>query len=88
LSGSPSAPRQVVVLSQEEARTLLHDYIGPEHILLGLRPRLLEAARQRKDDALEAGETEAAQKALAEERRLQAEVDDDPMRAARSYLGL
>jgi ATP-dependent Clp protease ATP-binding subunit ClpA len=28
--------RQVVVLSQEEARTLRHDYIGTEHILLGL----------------------------------------------------
>jgi ATP-dependent Clp protease ATP-binding subunit ClpC len=28
--------RRVVVLSQEEARGLLHDYIGTEHILLGL----------------------------------------------------
>ena len=28
--------RQVVVLAQEEARTLNHDYIGTEHILLGL----------------------------------------------------
>jgi ATP-dependent Clp protease ATP-binding subunit ClpC len=28
--------RQVVVLAQEEARTLHHDYIGTEHILLGL----------------------------------------------------
>jgi len=28
--------RQVVVLAQEEARTLRHDYIGTEHILLGL----------------------------------------------------
>ena len=28
--------RQVVVLAQEEARTLKHDYIGTEHILLGL----------------------------------------------------
>jgi hypothetical protein len=28
--------RQVVVLSQEEARTLRHNYIGTEHILLGL----------------------------------------------------
>ena len=28
--------RQVVVLSQEEARTLRHDYIGTEHLLLGL----------------------------------------------------
>jgi hypothetical protein len=26
----------VVVLAQEEARLLLHDYIGTEHILLGL----------------------------------------------------
>jgi PPOX class probable F420-dependent enzyme len=28
--------RQVVVLAQEEARALKHDYIGTEHILLGL----------------------------------------------------
>jgi hypothetical protein len=28
--------RQVVVLAREEARTLEHDYIGTEHILLGL----------------------------------------------------
>jgi ATP-dependent Clp protease ATP-binding subunit ClpC len=28
--------RRVVVLAQEEARTLSHDYIGTEHILLGL----------------------------------------------------
>jgi Clp amino terminal domain, pathogenicity island component len=28
--------RQVVVLSQEESRTLKHNYIGTEHILLGL----------------------------------------------------
>jgi Clp amino terminal domain, pathogenicity island component len=28
--------RNVVVLAQEDARTLMHDYIGTEHILLGL----------------------------------------------------
>jgi len=28
--------RQVVVLAQEEARALRHNYIGTEHILLGL----------------------------------------------------
>ncbi|GAA3650662.1 hypothetical protein GCM10022224_011850 [Nonomuraea antimicrobica] len=28
--------RRVVVLAQEEARTLHHDYIGTEHLLLGL----------------------------------------------------
>ena len=28
--------RQVVLLAQEEARTLKHDYIGTEHILMGL----------------------------------------------------
>ena len=28
--------RQVVVLAQEEARTLTHDYIGTEHLLLSL----------------------------------------------------
>ena len=31
-----SRARQVVVLAQEEARTLGHNYIGTEHILLGL----------------------------------------------------
>jgi ATP-dependent Clp protease ATP-binding subunit ClpC len=30
------AARQVVVLAQEEARSLGHDYIGTEHLLLGL----------------------------------------------------
>ena len=29
-------PRRVVVLAQEEARRLNHNYIGTEHILLGL----------------------------------------------------
>jgi len=28
--------RQVIVLAQDEARTLMHNYIGTEHILLGL----------------------------------------------------
>ena len=28
--------RQVVVLAQDEARALSHDYIGTEHLLLGL----------------------------------------------------
>jgi ATP-dependent Clp protease ATP-binding subunit ClpC len=28
--------RQAVVLAQEEARTLKHDHVGPEHVLLGL----------------------------------------------------
>jgi ATP-dependent Clp protease ATP-binding subunit ClpC len=28
--------RQVVILAQEEARMLDHNYVGPEHILLGL----------------------------------------------------
>jgi ATP-dependent Clp protease ATP-binding subunit ClpC len=42
--------RQVVVLAQDEARALKHDYIGTEHILLGLlreeeglAPRVLES---------------------------------------------
>ena len=34
-SGAPSA-RQVVVFAQDEARTLKHNYIGTEHLLLGL----------------------------------------------------
>ncbi|RFT30969.1 hypothetical protein CG403_01550, partial [Gardnerella vaginalis] len=28
--------RRVIVLAQEEARSLQHNYIGTEHILLGL----------------------------------------------------
>jgi ATP-dependent Clp protease ATP-binding subunit ClpC len=32
---SPS-PRRVVVLAQEEAKSFRHDYIGTEHLLLGL----------------------------------------------------
>ena len=41
--------RQVVVLAQDEARALKHNYIGTEHILLGLlreeeaSPRVLES---------------------------------------------
>ena len=35
-SASPSGPARWCVLAQEEARTLKHDYIGTEHILLGL----------------------------------------------------
>ena len=35
-SGSRNAPVQVVVLAQDEARALKHNYIGTEHILLGL----------------------------------------------------
>jgi len=31
-----AAARQVVILAQEEARELRHDYIGSEHMLLGL----------------------------------------------------
>lgn len=31
-----AAARQVVILAQEEARNLKHDYIGSEHMLLGL----------------------------------------------------
>ena len=36
MSASPNGPGQVVVLAQEEARILKHNYIGTEHILLGL----------------------------------------------------
>jgi Clp amino terminal domain, pathogenicity island component len=32
--------REVIVLAQDEARTLWHNYIGTEHILLGLRRRI------------------------------------------------
>jgi ATP-dependent Clp protease ATP-binding subunit ClpC len=31
-----ASARQVIVLAEEEARTIKHDYIGTEHILLGL----------------------------------------------------
>ena len=32
--------RRVVVLAQEEARMLNHNYIGTEHILLGLQAKM------------------------------------------------
>ena len=35
-NASPNEPAQVVVLAQDEARALKHNYIGTEHILLGL----------------------------------------------------
>ena len=45
--------RQVVVLAQEEARELRHDYIGTEHLLLGLlREEEGLAARVLEDEAL------------------------------------
>ena len=37
--------RRVVVLAQEEARMLNHNYIGTEHILLGLiRPKMSDSS--------------------------------------------
>jgi ATP-dependent Clp protease ATP-binding subunit ClpA len=49
--------RQVVVLAQSEARDLRHDYIGTEHLLLGLlreeeglAARVLESLRVTADD--------------------------------------
>jgi ATP-dependent Clp protease ATP-binding subunit ClpC len=38
--------RQVVVLAQDEARTLKHDYIGTEHLLLGLARQQDTVAQQ------------------------------------------
>jgi ATP-dependent Clp protease ATP-binding subunit ClpC len=62
--------RRVVVLAQEEARILGHNYIGPEHILLGLihegsgvAAKVLESlgisqetVRQRVEEAIGRGE--------------------------------
>jgi ATP-dependent Clp protease ATP-binding subunit ClpC len=62
--------RRVVVRAQEEARTLNHDFIGTEHILLGLVGEghglaakaleslgiSLEAVRQRVEDAVPSGQ--------------------------------
>ena len=45
--------RQVVVLAQEEARTLKHNYIGTEHILLGLLREEEGAWRRRVLEGLE-----------------------------------
>jgi ATP-dependent Clp protease ATP-binding subunit ClpC len=64
--------RRVVVQAQEEARTLNHDYIGTEHILLGLVHEGqgvaakaleslgigLEAVRQRVEDVVPPGQVE------------------------------
>jgi ATP-dependent Clp protease ATP-binding subunit ClpA len=53
--------RQVVVFSQEEARTLSHDYIGTEHLLLGLlREEQGVAAHVLSDLGLELEPTRAA----------------------------
>ena len=35
-SASPTGPRRVLVLAQDEARFLRHNFIGTEHLLLGL----------------------------------------------------
>jgi ATP-dependent Clp protease ATP-binding subunit ClpA len=50
--------RHVVVLAQEEARALKHNYIGTEHILLGLlreqegiAARVLESLLERRQDS-------------------------------------
>jgi ATP-dependent Clp protease ATP-binding subunit ClpC len=65
--------RRVVVLAQDEARTLNHDYIGTEHLLLGLVREgqgvaakaleslgiSLETVRQRVEDAVPPGRVEA-----------------------------
>jgi hypothetical protein len=44
--GLPTRARRVVDLAPEEARMLYHDYIGTEHILLGL---IHKAGRGRPD---------------------------------------
>ena len=57
--------RRTVVLAQEEARDLLHNYIGTEHILLGLL---------RKEDGLAAKALQAAGVSLEEVRRRVEEI--------------
>jgi ATP-dependent Clp protease ATP-binding subunit ClpA len=66
--------RRVVVLAQEEARLLNHDYIGTEHLLLGLAHEgqgvaakalevlgiRLEAIRSQVEEIIGRGESEAA----------------------------
>ncbi|WP_344841710.1 Clp protease N-terminal domain-containing protein, partial [Nonomuraea dietziae] len=53
--------RRVVVLAQEEARTLSHDYIGTEHLLLGLiRESEGVAAAILRDGGADAGEIREA----------------------------
>ncbi len=66
--------RRVVVLGQEEARLLNHDYIGTEHLLLGLIHEgegvaalaleslgmRLEAVRAQVEEIIGRGESEAA----------------------------
>ncbi len=54
--------RQVVVLAQEEARTLRHNYIGTEHLLLGLLREDGAAARalDRFDVSLEEVQAQVA----------------------------
>ena len=75
--------RQVVVLAQEEARTLKHNYIGTEHILLGLlreeeglAARVLESPRHHRRARARAGRAH---------RRLRrgGHLRPDPLHAAR-----
>ena len=42
--------RQVIVFAQEEARALKHDYIGTEHILLGLVAQSAPSLDEDEDD--------------------------------------
>jgi ATP-dependent Clp protease ATP-binding subunit ClpA len=56
--------RQVVVLAQEEARTLKHNYIGTEHVLLGLlreEDSLATRVLESLDITLDAARTQVAQ---------------------------
>ena len=75
--------RQVVVLAQEEARTLKHNYIGTEHILLG------SAARGGGPGRARAGEPRHHRRARARagraDRRLRrgGHLRPDPVHAAR-----
>jgi ATP-dependent Clp protease ATP-binding subunit ClpC len=66
--------RRVIVLAQDEARTLHHDHIGPEHLLLGLIREgdgvaasalealgiSLEAVRQQVEEIIGTGQPQAA----------------------------
>ena len=75
--------RQVVVLAQEEARTLKHNYIGTEHILLGLL-REEEGVAARVLESLEITSSACARQVVRDRRlRRGGRLRADPVHAAR-----
>ena len=80
--------RQVVVLAQDEARALKHNYIGTEHILLGLSGAKREGLAAR---VLESASTSPSKRFAHRSPRIVGQGDEvtdgsDPVHAARSRV--